>query len=74
MKVTIKGNNPVTSENVKKVMDSLNNEFGKNGMKIKNMTCYIRFVNEEGTTVEPLVNGEEIEKIYNFTATKEIMV
>lgn len=72
MKITIKGNNPITSENVKTAIDSLNNEYSKYGMKIKNMTCYVRFIDENGMIVEPLVNGKEIEKIYNFTTAKEI--
>lgn len=72
MKVTIRGNNPVTSEQVKNVIDNLNEEFGKQGLKVKNLTCYIRFVTEDGKTVEPTKNGYEIEKTITITQVKEI--
>lgn len=55
MKVTIRGNNPITSEQFKQVIDSLNEEMAHLGIKVKNMTCYIRFVDENGDIVEPLL-------------------
>lgn len=66
MKVTIRGNNPITGENVKKVIDELNEEFKERGLKVKNLTCYIRFIDENGRTVEPTINGCEIEKEVTF--------
>jgi len=40
MKVTIRGNNPVTGDNVKDIIDKLNEEYEPFGLKVKNMTCY----------------------------------
>ena len=72
MKVTIRGNNPVTGEQVKKVIDNLNEEFGEHGLKVKNLTCYIRFIDENGDTIEPKIKGREIEKIITITQEKDI--
>lgn len=72
MKVTIRGNNPVTGEQVKKVIDNLNEEFREQGLKVKNLTCYIRFIDDEGKTVEPTKNDYEIEKTITFQREKDI--
>lgn len=72
MKVTVKGNNPVTSEQVKTVIDTLNNDYEELGLKVKNMTLYVRFQNEFGETVEPRENGFEIERCFTFTKVKDI--
>lgn len=72
MKVTIRGNNPITGEDMKRVIDGLNEDFKKQGLKVKNLTCYIRFVDENEKTVEPMIDGHEIEKEITFTLKKEI--
>ena len=38
MKVTIRGNNPITSEQFKQVIDSLNEEMAHLGIKVKMRT------------------------------------
>jgi len=35
------------------------------------MTCYVRFVDESGTTVEPIKNGNEVIKNITFKAVIE---
>lgn len=72
MRVDIKGNNPITSDQFKKVIDDLNDEYKEMGIKVKNMTCYIRFVDEEGTTVEPTIKGYEIRRTFTFNAKQEV--
>ena len=72
MKITIKGNNPVTSDNVKRVIDDLNAEYARLGLQVKNMTCYIRFCDETGKVIEPVSNGHEIQKTYTIDSVKEV--
>jgi len=71
MRINIRGNNPITSEQFKEVIDNLNAEYAPIGLKVKNMTCYVRFINEEGATVEPLKNGNEIIKTITFKKVME---
>ena len=52
MRVTIKGS--ATSEHFKQIVDSLNEEFSKFGIRVRNATCYFRFENEAGELVEPV--------------------
>lgn len=54
MKVTVKGNNPITGDNIKYVFDKLNEEYKPLDVQIKNVTCYVRFAleNGEGKNVE----------------------
>ena len=66
MRVDIKSNNPITSEQVKSVIDKLNEEYSKLGIVVKNLTMYVRFQNEAGEIVEPLENGHEIKTTYTF--------
>jgi hypothetical protein len=66
MRVDIKSNNPVTSEQVKKVIDKLNEDYAHLGIVVKNLTMYIRFQDETGKTVEPLEDGQEIKRIHTF--------
>lgn len=49
MRVDIKGDMPITGENIKWVIDNLNEEYEKLGVKVKNVTCYVRFQNEQGS-------------------------
>lgn len=72
MKVTIRGNNPITSDQFKSVIDDLNKEYADLGIKVKNATCYVRFVDESGKTVEPMINGQQIERIFTFRRVKEV--
>lgn len=68
MKVTIRGENPVTSEQFKGVIDKLNDYF--DGLKVKNMTCYVRFTDEIGDTIEPIDEyGNEKEINVSFKET-----
>lgn len=71
MKVTIRGNNPITSEQFKSIIDTLNKDYSEHGLIVKNMTCYVRFINEEGKTVEPLEDGCQIERIFTINTVKE---
>lgn len=71
MRVNISGNNPISGENMKWVIDELNKEYANLGLKVKNLTCYIRFQDEVGRTVEPLSDGLEIIKDINIKTTKE---
>lgn len=74
MRVDIKGNNPVTGENVKWVIDELNKKYADLGLEVKNLTCYIRFQDKTGQTVEPTSNGAEIHEFFDFKATKDIRI
>lgn len=68
MRVDIKGNNPVASEDVKRVIDKLNSEFEDLGIKVKNLTMYVRFVDSKGKTVEPVGDaGSELRYTFTFT-------
>ena len=73
MKITIRGSNPITSDNVKYVLDDLAEEAAEQGVVIKNMTLYIRFLNEEGETVD-LVDkyGESISRTITFNTVKKV--
>ena len=63
MKVTIQGSKPITGDNVKAVIDDITKRYGPHNLKIKNLTCYIRLVDENGNLVE--VVGEK-EQVYTF--------
>ena len=71
MRVDIKGDMPITGENIKWVIDNLNEEYEKLGVKVKNVTCYFRFQNEQGELVEPTHNGIEIKKEFIIKAQKK---
>ena len=71
MKVQLRGNdNP--SENFKKVIDILNNDYASLGVKVKNATLYIRFEDENGNTVDIQENGLDIEREFNFSKVVDI--
>lgn len=73
MKVTIRGNNPVTGDNVKDIIDKLNEEYEPFGLKVKNMTCYIRFMNEEGEIVEPVNQyGDPMDRTITINKIKKV--
>ena len=72
MKVTINGNNPVTSDQFKSVIDHLNEEYAPLGLKVKNMTCYVRFTDETSQNVEPVQDGQKIEKTFTFKRVKKL--
>lgn len=72
MRVDINGNNPIEPENVKRVMELLNEDYKDIGLKIKNLTCYIRFVDESGKVVEPTRNGNELRRTFTFTETVDL--
>lgn len=70
MKVTIRGNNPVTGDQVKSVIDHLNEKYEKAGLKVKNLTCYIRLVNEDGDIFDPVDRyGDPIDLTVDFKKT-----
>lgn len=63
----------MTGDQVKDVIDRLNKDYEKIGLKVKNMTCYIRFINKDGDNAEPVTDkGDHIERIFNFQRTVEI--
>lgn len=69
MRVTIKGD-WVKSDNFKQIVDSLNEEFAPLGIRIRNATCYFRFVNEAGELVEPVDKyGNNITRTITFQRT-----
>ena len=73
MKVTIRGNNPVTGDNVKEIIDKLNEEYEPYGLQVKNMTCYIRFINEDGEIVEPVNQyGDPMDRTITINKVKKI--
>ena len=63
MRINIKGNNPITSEQFKKVIDDLNAEYAPMGLKVKNMTCYVRFVDENTRVLYLQPHGEKYESL-----------
>lgn len=69
MKVTIRSDNPVTSEQVKGVIDKLNEDYSDLGLVVKNMTLYVRFQDKTGKTVEPQIDGCDIQREFNFRHT-----
>ena len=73
MKITIRGNNPITGDNVKSVIDDLTEEIEDRGITIKNMTLYIRFLNEEGKTVDLVdEDGESLSKTVTFNYVQTV--
>ena len=72
MKVTIRGNNPITADEVKTVIETLNEEYAPLGLQVKNMTMYIRFVDESGNICEPTISGNKIERTFTFNRTKDV--
>lgn len=66
MKISIKGDN-LTGDNFKKVIDQLNEDYGSLGVRVKNATCYIRFINQDDETVEVCdENGSPISREFSF--------
>lgn len=72
MRVDIKGNNPITSDQFKSVIDDLNERYKNIGIKVKKATMYVRFVNANGDNVE-LVNDNNqfFDRIYRFNKTSQ---
>lgn len=66
MKVKILGNN-LTSDNFKSVIDKLNEDYKDLGVRVKNATCYIRFITEDDETVDVTDGRYEIERSFKFT-------
>ena len=56
---------------MKHVIDNLNKEYEHLGIKVKNLTCYVRFQNEKGETIEPTYEGAEIRKKITIQHTVE---
>lgn len=66
MKVTIKGDN-LTPENFASVIESLNKEYEKHGIRVKNATCYIRFITADDETVDIVDKDKrDIHKVFTF--------
>lgn len=59
--------NEFTGEVAKMAVDKLNEEYASMGLKVKNVTMYVRFEDETGATVDPRRNGIEIHKTMRFT-------
>lgn len=72
MRVDIKGNNPITSDQFKSVIDDLNERYKNIGIKVKNATMYVRFVNANGDNVELVDdNNQFFDRIYRFNKTSQ---
>lgn len=69
MKITLKGDKPVTSDNFKTIIDMLNKEMGEKGWTVNNATMYIRFIDEDGHNPEKY--GEIVERVYRFGEPEE---
>lgn len=75
MKLTIKSTDPVSSDDIKEIIDDLNEKYKSYGICIKNMTLYIRFINEDGKLVEPVDNyGDPIDLVYNLNKKIKVRV
>lgn len=68
MKVTVRGNGnePVTSEQVKHVIDMLNRDYQGLGVKVKGVTMYVRFEDKDGTTVDVREGGSPVNRTVTF--------
>lgn len=66
MKVTIKGAN-LDGEQIGRLMDDMQDEFGEHGLRIKNMVCYIQFMDDALDVIEIEQNGNPIERVVVFT-------
>lgn len=67
MKVILRSDDEhITQGMVKHVIDALDEEYSDKGLVIKSMTMYVRFQDEEGRSVEPLLDGGEIEREFFF--------
>ena len=72
MKVKIYGND-LTPENFASVVERLNEDYKELGLRVKNCTCYFRFEDEMGKTVEPVYEyGGRIEQEFTFTRVKTV--
>lgn len=72
MRVDIKGNNPITSDQFKFVIDDLNERYKNIGIKVKNATMYVRFVNANGDNVELVDDNNQLfDRIYRFNKTNK---
>lgn len=73
MKVTIRGTDPVTGDQVKQVIDELNERYMKHGVRVKNLTCYIRFINEDDENIDVVDEfGNSLEQTVTFKRTLTI--
>ena len=73
MKVSVYGNgNPVTSDQVKSVIDLLNKEYSSKGLTVKNLTMYIRFQDPQGRVVEPVRKGKPLDRKFSFTMEQDV--
>ena len=72
MKLSVRSSAPVTGDQFKKIIDDLNEEFSPYGVKVKNMTCYIRFIDEAGETIDMVDRaGNSLERIVTFNKIKK---
>ena len=68
MKVTFKGTG-LTPELAAQSMREMEDEYG---LRVRSLTAYIRFEDENDRIVEPVVDGNPIEREFVFTVTKEV--
>jgi len=67
MRINIKGND-VTPEKIAEALASCEREYG---LRIRGATIYVRWENEMGQNVKPLMNGEEFSRSFAFWKQKE---
>lgn len=69
MRINIKGND-ITPEKIAGALAACEQDYG---LKIKGATIYVRFERDDGSgqTVEPLQDGHEISRDFNFWRPKE---
>lgn len=73
MKITIRGDNPISGDDVKRVLDNLSEEVEEIGVTIKNMTLYIRFLNAEGKTIDLVdEDGDSISRTVTINTIKKM--
>lgn len=72
VKLIIKGAN-LDGDQVGRVIDNLQDEFGAYGLRIRNMTCYVNFIDSVSLdAVEIEDKGRAIERTVIFDANGEI--
>lgn len=70
MKISIKGDD-VTPEKIAAALAACERD---HGLKIKGATIYVRFEDHLGRTVEPLQDGHEITREFNFRKPRPVKV
>lgn len=64
----MKGDLPVTGEDMAMVVEILNSDYANLGLHVKNMTCYVRFEDERGRLCSPTDEGRDVRRTFHFPA------